>query len=101
MKAATIIRWLGITADEQRDAGLRVLLDPDRRKERKAHLERERRQRNGAASRKDARAERLRVGRGARYRMAKEGITRDELAAELGVSTGYLSKALREAREAA
>lgn len=101
MKAATIIRWLGITADEQRGAGLRVLLDPDRRKERKAGLERERRQRNGAASRTAAQAERLRIGRGSRYRMAKEGITRDELAAELGVSTGYLSKALREARDAA
>lgn len=101
MKAATIARWLDITADEQRDAGLRLLLDPDVRRERKARCERERRQRNGAASRKDAQAERLRIGHGARYRMAKEGITRDELAAELGVSTGYLSKALREARKAA
>lgn len=101
MKAATIARWLGITADEQRDAGLRILLDPDVRRERKAQCERERRQNNGATSRKDAQAERLRVGRGALYRMAKEGLTRDEMAAELGVSTGYLSKALREAREAA
>lgn len=101
MKAATIVKWLGITADEQRAAGLRILLDKDVRKERKARCERERRQRNGAASRKDAQAERLRIGRGSLYRMAKEGITRDELAAELGVSTGYLSKALREARAAA
>lgn len=101
MKAATVVDWLEITAEEQRDAGLRLLLDQDVRKERKARCERERRQKNGATSRKQAQAERLQLGRRALYRMTKEGLTRDELAAELGVSTGYLSKALREARPAA
>ncbi len=101
MKAATIVRWLEITAKEQRDAGLRLLLDRDIRQDRKARCERERRQRNGATSRRDIQAERLRIGRSALYRMAKEGMTRDELAAELGVSAGYLSKALRDARSAA
>lgn len=101
MKAATIIRWLEITKDEQRDAGLRLLLDHDVRKERKARCERERRQKNGVTSRRDVQVERLQLGRRALYQMAKEGLTRDEMAIELGVSTGFLSKALKEARAAA
>lgn len=98
MKAATIVRWLGIKPEEQRAAGLRLLLDDAARRERKARLERERRQRRGANSHENLRAARLQIGHAALYRMAKEGLSRDELAAELGVSTGYLSKAIREAR---
>lgn len=101
MKATTVIEWLTITSDEQVNAGLRILLNADVRRERKARLERERRQRNGATSHSVAAAERLRIGQIALYRMVKEGFTRNEMALELGVSTGQLSKALREAREVA
>lgn len=100
MKASTIVRWLSISPEEQREAQLRLLLDDSVRRERKALRERERRQRSGALSRTDARTKRLNVGQCAIYRMAKEGITRDELAVELGVSAGYVSKAIREARAA-
>lgn len=100
MKAATIVDWLEIGEEEQRAAGLRILLSPEMRRTRKAEQERDRRARAGATSHAKARETRRKLGNVALYRMAKEGLTRDEMARELGVSSGLLSKAIREAREA-
>jgi len=100
IRAATVIEWLGISPDEQRVAGLRMLIDDDTRRERGAERSREFRKRRGATNRQTAREARLLLGRKALYMQAKEGLTRDDLADRFGVSAGQISKAMAEARRA-
>jgi hypothetical protein len=97
IKAATVIEWLAITPDEQRVAGLRMLVDDDTRRERGAERAREFRKRRGATTRQAAQEARLLIGRKALYMQAKEGLTRDDLADRFGVSAGQISKAMAEA----
>lgn len=101
IKAATIIERLRIDPSEQRAADLRVLVDEDRRRERGAERQKESRRRAGAKDRSDQQAERLLLGQKALHLRATEGMTRDELASHLGVSTGQVSKAMKEAEAAA
>ncbi|MNI17251.1 hypothetical protein D3C73_706160 [compost metagenome] len=98
MKANTIIEWLGIDPAEQRAAGLRVLIDQGRKRELNTERTRESRRRRGAKDRMAQQAERLSMGGMALYLQATKGLKRDELAEHFGVSTGQISKAMREAR---
>ncbi|MGR9310693.1 hypothetical protein ACU8MX_14830 [Rhizobium leguminosarum] len=98
MKASTIVEWLGIDPAEQRAAGLRVLVDQDRKRELNTERTRESRRRRGAKDRTAQQAERLSMGGMALYLQATKGLKRDELAERFGVSTGQMSKAMREAR---
>lgn len=100
LKAGTVIDWLEIEPGEMRGAGLRLLVDADRRRELNTERTRESRHRRGAASRADAQAARLDLGRRALWLAIKDGMTRDEIAAHLGVSAGQVSKAMAEARKA-
>lgn len=96
-----MIDLLGITAAEQDAAGLRLLVDSAAKKALAAERTRKSRDRRRIKpSHAEAREARLIVGQKALYLAAKWGATRDELAAMLGVSTGLLSKAMNEAREA-
>lgn len=99
MRSATIVDWLGIEPAEQRDAGLRVLIDEDRRRELTTERGRECRRRRGAVSREDQQAARLRMGHAALYLAASEGMGVSDLAARFGCSAGQISKAMREARQ--
>lgn len=100
MRAGTVIDWLEIEPGEMRGAGLRMLVDADRRRELATERERESRRRKGAASRADQQAARIELGRKALWLATKDGMTRDEIAAHLGVSAGQVSKAMTEARKA-
>jgi len=95
MKAATIIEWLRITPEEMRGAGLRVLLSPDIRKDRKVECERERRMKNGATSHLSKRDDRHRIGRQAMW-LIRDGLTYAQAASELGVSKATIGKAIDE-----
>lgn len=97
MKAGTVIDWLEIEPDEMRGAGLRMLVDADRRRELATAREQDSRRRKGAASRADQQAARLDLGRRALWMAAKDGMTIREIAADMGVSTGQISKAMAEA----
>lgn len=101
IKASTIVERLRIDPAEQRSAGLRVLVDKDRRRALGAERQRDSRHRKGAKDRSDQREARLLLGRKALHLRATEGMTRDELADHLGVSTGQVSKAMKEAEVAA
>ncbi|MCD2175364.1 hypothetical protein [Rhizobium sp. C4] len=98
MKAQTIVEWLQIEPDEMRGAGLRVLIDEDRRRERGAERQADRRRSQGAKDRDELKATRLELGQKCLYLSAKDGMTRADLAHHFGVSTGQISKAMREAR---
>ncbi|WP_431673930.1 hypothetical protein [Rhizobium leguminosarum] len=98
MKVSTIIEWLGIDPAEQRSAGLRVLVDQDRKRQLNTERTKESRHRRGAKDRIQQKAERLSMGGMALYLQAKKGLKRDELAEHFGVSTGQMSKAMAEAR---
>lgn len=97
MRSSTIIEWLKIDEAEMRAAGLRVLLNPDARRERKAHDARERRKTKGATSHDEKRAERIEIGKRALW-MVHDGLTRKQIATEIGVSEGLIGKAIDEAR---
>lgn len=98
-KSATIVDLLDISSGEQAELGLRLLVDADRKRELAAERARElRKARAVKPNHAEARERRLRTGRKALYLQAKTGGTRDELAAQLGVSAGLLTKALKEAR---
>ncbi|WP_171900314.1 hypothetical protein [Rhizobium sp. N541] len=97
-KASTIVEWLGIEPAEQRAAGLRALVDEDRRKELNTERTRESRHRRGAADRSAQQTARLELGQKCLYLAAKSGMNRAELAAHFGVSTGQISKAMTEAK---
>lgn len=97
MKASTIIEWLRIDPTEQRAADLRVLVDEDRKKELAVERMERSRRRRGVKDRQKQQATRLEMGRKAMYLRSSQGMTRDELAAHFGVSSGQISKAMREA----
>lgn len=101
MKSSTIIDWLEIEPGEMRDANLRMLVDQDRRRELNTERTRQSRHKRGASSRLQAQAERLALGQKAIYLAASKGMNREELADQLGVSTGQISKAMAEARKLA
>lgn len=97
--SARIVVLLGITDDEQNALGLRLLVGADRKRQLAAERARQFRKARGVkTSHAEAREKRLHVGRKALYLQAKTGASRDELAAQLGVSAGLLTKALKEAR---
>ncbi|WP_315756013.1 hypothetical protein [Bradyrhizobium sp. SZCCHNRI2007] len=98
MKVETIIKWLAIKEDEMRAAGLRVLLSPDARRERKAQDACDRRKATGATSHDEKRAERIALGKRATWMHVRNGLTYTEIAAELGVSKSTIGKAIEEAR---
>ncbi|MGO8332099.1 hypothetical protein ACC778_08235 [Rhizobium ruizarguesonis] len=100
-KAATIVEWLGIEPAEQRAAGLRALVDEDRRRELNTERTRQSRHRRGAADRSAQQAARLNLGQKCLYLSANNGMTRVDLAAYFGVSTGQISKAMTEAKVSA
>jgi hypothetical protein len=100
MRADTIVDWLQIEPTEMRAADLRVLIDTDRRREREAERQTESRRRRGAKDQSEQKAARLELGRQCLYLSVKDGMNRDDLAGHFGVSTGQISKAMKEARAA-
>lgn len=100
-KASTIVEWLGIEPAEQRAAGLRALIDDDRRRELNTERTRQSRQRRGAADRSAQQTTRLELGKKCLYLAEKDGMNRAELAAHFGVSTGHISNAIRDAKASA
>lgn len=99
MKASTIVEWLGIDPAEQRAAGLRVLVDDDRKRELSVERMEKSRRRRGVKDRNEQQVARLEMGRKALYLRASQGMTVAELAAHLGVSVGQVHKAMRQAEE--
>ncbi|MGO4480296.1 hypothetical protein [Rhizobium sp. 2TAF27] len=97
--ASTIVEWLGIDPAEQRAAGLRALVDKDRRKELNTERTRQSRHRRGAADRNAQQAERLELGKAALELAATQNMSRAALSAQFGVSAGQISKAMAEARQ--
>ena len=96
--AATIIDRLEITRDEMCKAQLRVLVDPDRRRELKTVRTRESRHRRGATPRVQVQAARLSLGLRALLLHSK-GNTLASIAAIEGVSIAYVSKAMKAAKD--
>lgn len=97
MRATTIIEWLGIDPAEQRAAGLRVLVDTDRKRELSVERMEKSRRRRGVKDRTEQQSERLEMGRKALYLRASQGMTCAELAAHFDVSVGQIHKAMRQA----
>lgn len=97
MKASTIVEWLGIDPTEQRAAGLRVLVDQDRKSELSVERTEKSRRNRGVKDRGIQQAERLAMGQKALYLRASQGMTCAELATHFGVSVGQIYKAMREA----
>jgi len=97
MKASTIVEWLGIDPTEQRAAGLRVLVDQDRKSELSVERTEKSRRSRGVKDRTVQQAERLAMGQKALYLRASEGMTCAELATHFGVSVGQIHKAMRQA----
>jgi hypothetical protein len=97
MRASTVIDWLAIEPGEMREANLRMLVDQDRSRELSTQRQEASRRRKGAASRAEAQAARLELGRRALYLQARDGLSIRDLAAQLDVSVGQLSKAISEA----
>lgn len=93
-KASTVTEWLEIGSAEMRAAGLRLLVDRDRRRELATERERESRRRKGMRSRADQRASLLELGRKARWLATKDGMTVREIAAEVGASPATISRAM-------
>lgn len=99
MKASTIVEWLGIDPVEQRAAGLRVLVDDDRKRELNTERTKASRHRRGAKDRAAQQAARMAIGQKALYLQASQGMTVADLAAHLGVSVGQVHKAMQQARQ--
>lgn len=99
MKASTIVEWLGIDPVEQRAAGLRVLVDEDRKRELNTERTKASRHRRGAKDRAAQQAARMAMGRKALYLQASQGMTVADLAAHLGVSAGQVHKAMQQAKQ--
>jgi hypothetical protein len=99
--AKTMIEWLQIDPEEQRAAGLRVLVDEDRKRELNTERTRESRHRRGGADRSAQQAARLELGRKALALASTSRMTRDELSRHFGVSAGQISKAIFEAKASA
>lgn len=100
MKANTIVEWLNIDPAEQRAAGLRVLVDEDRKRERSIERTEKSRRERGVKDRSGQQVARLEMGGMALYLQATKGMRRDDLAAHFNVSAGQISKAMAEARQA-
>jgi len=99
MKASTIVEWLGIDPAEQRAAGLRVLVNEDRKRELNTERTKASRIRRGGKDRAAQQVARLEMGQKALYLQASQGMTVADLASHLGVSVGQVHKAMRQARE--
>ncbi|MHA6730266.1 hypothetical protein [Devosia sp. A369] len=95
-RASTIVGRLEITSDEMCSAGLRVLVNRDRKRDLKTIRTRESRHRRGATPRVEAHAARLSLGRRALLLHSK-GNTLAEIAAGEGVSISHVSKAMKQA----
>lgn len=93
-----MVEWLEIDPTEQREAGLRCLIDGSRKREVNAERSREFRKRNPATKRTQAQEERLNIGRQACYLAVKEGLSIRELAEKFQVSRSFMSKVMIEAR---
>ncbi len=78
MKASTIVHWLRIEPSEQREAGLRVLVDSDRKRELNTERTRKSRHRRGGGDREAQQAARLEMGGMALYLQATRGYRRDD-----------------------
>ncbi|WP_139069772.1 sigma factor-like helix-turn-helix DNA-binding protein [Tardiphaga robiniae] len=100
MKAETIIKWLNVTEDEMGNAKLRVLLNPDARRERKAQDARDRRKSRGATGHGENRVSRIEIGQRAMWMHVRDGMTYAEIAAELKISKATVGKAIAEVRDA-
>lgn len=100
MKASTIVEWLGIDPTEQRAAGLRLLVDGDRKRDLSVERMEKSRREKGVKDRTGQQAARLEMGGMALYLQATKGMRRDDLAAHFNVSAGQISKAMAEARQA-
>lgn len=98
LRADTIVDWLAIEPGEMRDADLRVLVDASVRTERAAERQTAHRRRQGAKDRDEQQARRREIGGMALYKAARDGMSVRDLAAHFGVSVGYLSRAMNEAR---
>jgi len=97
MKANTIVEWLSIDPTEQRAAGLRVLVDKDRKQELSVERTRKSRRSRGVKDRAEQQETRLKMGRKALYLRASQGMTCADLATHFGVSVGQIHKAMRQA----
>jgi len=100
MGVATMCEWLEVSADEMRKAGLRLLLDPEARRDRNVAACRERRQKEGAVSHDDRLAQRREIGQRAMWLHIKDGWTYAEIASEFGISRATVGKAIADARNA-
>ncbi|WP_139283888.1 hypothetical protein [Rhizobium sp. NFR12] len=99
MKVSTILEWLRIDPTEQRVAGLRVLVDEDRKRELNTERTKASRHRRGGKDRTVQQADRRKMGEKALYLRASQGMTVAELATHLGVSVGQVHKAMRQAEQ--
>ncbi len=99
MRASTIIEWLRIDPVDQRAAGLRVLVDEDRKRELNTERTKASRHRRGGKDRTVQQAARLEMGQKALYLRASQGMTVADLATHLGVSVGQVHKAMRQAEQ--
>jgi hypothetical protein len=96
-RAETITQWLNITPAEMREGDLRALGDEAHLRANATQREADRRRRAGARSRDEQVVERLEVGLRA-LELQQMGMTRDQIAITLGASTGFISKAMADAR---
>lgn len=93
---------LGITARTAKRLDLRMLIPPSLRRVRAAERAEKSRRARGAESRTEQQALRLEHGREAIRLREVDGLTRTQIAERLGgVSTGYVDKAIREAKAVA
>lgn len=97
MRASTVVDWLEIGPSEQRAAGLRLLVDADRRRELNTERTRKSRRRRGATSHAEKRAARLELGQRALW-LARDGLTVRQIAEDLGTSPATVSRAIKEVR---
>lgn len=96
-RADTIVQWLSISPAEMREGDLRALGDETHLRANATQREADRRRRAGVKSRNEQILERLQIGMQA-LEMQQAGMTRDQIAVALGASTGFISKAMTDAR---
>jgi hypothetical protein len=96
-KASTMIDYLGITEEEGRAAGLRILVPDGAAAASEAARAEAYRRRKGAASRAGQQADRLAAGHEA-IRLRAEGKTVEQIAAVLGKGRTWVYKAMTEAK---
>lgn len=96
--AKTIVEWLQITPDEMVGAGLRLLVSPDLKRQHAVERRKKSRQKHGSKSREEQQRIRLEIGKKCLWMQTKDGMTIRELAIHFGVATGYVVKAIGEAK---